>query len=270
MTDYSGYETIKVEKADKVATITLNRPEILNAINETLHTELENVFEDVARDLEINAIVLTGAGRAFCAGGDASWLKDRVSDPSLKYRMDPLLRMVTARRIIQNMINLEKPIIAAVNGDAVGLGANIALFCDVVIMSETARIGEGHVRMGLVAGDSGCVIWPLLVGISKAKEILMLGDLISAQEAERLRLVSKVVPPDQVYPTALDMARRLANGASKAIRWTKLSINKWLNHQMNLIFDASIALESLSSGSEDNREAVSAFIEKRTPQFKGY
>ena len=164
---------------------------------------------------------------------------------------------------------MPQPIIAAVNGDAVGLGATVALFCDVIIASETARIGDPHVRVGLVAGDGGAIIWPALVGVAKAKEFLMTGDLIPAREAERIGLVNKVVLPGEVLSSATDMARRLASGATWAIRWTKFSINKQLRAQMNMILDTSLALESLTFLSEDHKEAVAAFLEKRRPNFKG-
>ena len=264
--DYSRYKLIKVEKGNKIAVLTLNRPEALNAINAELHTELEDIFADMARDDDINVVVLTGAGRAFCAGGDVKGMDARQFDDPLKARVP--LRY--GKRLIHNMIEVEQPIVAAVNGDAVGLGATLALFCDIIIASEKARFGDPHVRVGLVAGDGGAVIWPLLCGVAKAKEYLMTGDLISAAEAERIGLINHVVPPGEVMPKAMELAHRLANGPTRAIRWTKLACNKRLRDEVNLVLDTSLAVETISMLTEDHREAARAFVEKRSPKFKGY
>ena len=262
--DYRRYQVIKVEKAQGVATLTLNRPQALNAFDSALHTELEDVLEEVARDPEVNAVVLTGAGRAFCAGGDIRGMEARLKDPSA-----PRINMEGARRLINNLLGVEQPLIAAVNGDAVGLGATVALFCDVIYMAETARIGDPHVRVGLVAGDGGAVIWPLLVGPARAKEMLLTGDLLSAKDAERMGLVNRVVPADQLMPTAMALATRLAKGPTKALRWTKLAVNKWLREQVNLVLDTSLGLEWVSMGLQDHQEAVRAFLEKREPRYTG-
>ena len=263
MPDYVGLANLTVEKADTIATVTLNRPDKLNAFNWEMHQELDDVFVDLGRDEEVNAIVLTGAGKAFSAGGDIQAMQDKGNQPTA-FGLPGI-----GRSLIRNLLEVPQPIIAAVNGDAVGLGATVALFCDVIIASETARIGDPHVRVGLVAGDGGAIIWPALVGVAKAKEFLMTGDLIPAREAERIGLVNKVVLPGEVLSSATDMARRLASGATWAIRWTKFSINKQLRAQMNMILDTSLALESLTFLSEDHKEAVAAFLEKRRPNFKG-
>jgi len=264
--DYSRYQLIKVERDDRVAIFTLNRPESLNAVNPQLHTELEDIFADVARDDDVNVVVLTGAGRAFCSGGDVKGMDARQSGDPVRARMP--LRY--AKRLIYNMIEVEQPIIAAVNGHAIGLGATLALFCDVIIASENAKFGDPHVKVGLVAGDGGSVIWPLLCGLARAKEYLMTGDLMSATEAERIGLINHVVPLNEVMPKAMELAHRLANGPTRAIRWTKLACNKRLRDEVNLVLDASLAVETLSMLTEDHKEAARAFTEKRTPEFKGY
>ena len=264
--DYSRYELIKVDMDRRVAIITLNRPESLNAINTQLHTELEDIFADVSRDDDVNVVVLTGAGRAFCSGGDVKGMDARQFGDPIRSRVP--LRY--AKRLIHNLIEVEQPIIAAVNGHAVGLGATLALFCDIIIASENARIGDPHVKVGLVAGDGGAVIWPLLCGLVKAKEYLMTGDLISATEAERIGLINHVVPPDEVMSKSMELAHRLANGPTKAIRWTKLSCNKRLRDEVNLVLDTSLAVETISMLTEDHKEASRAFTEKREPEFKGY
>ena len=266
--DYSRYSTITVEKAGKVATITLNRPEKLNAVNDVMHNELEELFGSINRDDEVNAIIITGAGRAFCAGGDISGFNSASDSPA-----SPPLAPVTftrgPRRLILNLLEVEVPIISAINGPAVGVGATIALLGDVVFAAENARIADTHTLVGLVAGDGGAVIWPLLVGVNRAKEYLMTGDFIDAREAERIGLVNHVVPQDELMPAAQAMAERLANGATWAIRWTKAAVNKVIRERMNLILDSSLAYEAISSTTEDTREATQAFMEKRTPQFKG-
>jgi len=263
MPEYSRYETLKIDVGDQVATVTLNRPERLNAVNDQMHRELEDLFGEISFDDAINAIVLTGAGRAFCAGGDIRGMDQRAREGS---RRIPLR---SAKRLIQNMLEVEQPLISAVNGDAVGLGATIALFCDIIIAAENARLGDTHIKVGLVAGDGGAVIWPLLVGVAKAKELLFTGDLIEAREAERIGLVNRVVPAGKAYEEALALATRLAAGPTRAIRWTKLATNKRLKDEVNLVLDASLAVETLSMAMEDHQEAARAFVEKRPPHFTG-
>lgn len=267
MAGYSGYQAIAVEKADKVATITLNRPDRLNAVGPDMHEELEDVFGRINFDGEVNAIVLTGAGRAFCAGGD---MRGAAGEEAAKaYEGAPVTFSRTPRRLIVNMLEVEAPIVAAMNGDAIGLGATLALMSDIIVAAETARIADTHVRMGLVAGDGGAVIWPLLVGVHRAKEFLMTGDFITGPEAERIGLVNHVVPAQQTLPKAREIANRLAQGPTWAIRWTKASINKVVRERMNLVLDTSLAYEALSSRTEDHREAATAFFEKRRPNFLG-
>ncbi len=267
MPDYKKYECIKVEKADKLATVTLNRPDALNAVNAQLHQELEHIWLDLADDAEINAILLTGAGRAFSAGGNVKNMANRWGTEEGKQWA--LTIPAQGRRLIQNLLEVEQPIVCAVNGDAMGLGANIALLCDVIVASETARIADTHVKVGIVAGDSGAVIWPLLVGPARAKEFLMRGTIITGADGAKMGLVNYAVPQDQVLPKAREIARELADGPTWAIRWSKLSVNKFLKQQVNLILDASIAYEMLTFHTEDHLEAAKAFVEKRKPKFKG-
>lgn len=267
MTDYSRYECVRVEKAEKLATVTLNRPDALNAVNPQMHHELERVWVDLADDPEVNAILLTGAGKAFCAGGDVKGMASRAEGEGepRRFRLNP----AGGKRLIQNLLEVEQPIIGAINGDAVGLGATIALFCDVIVASEHARFGDPHVRVGIVAGDGGAVIWPLLIGPARAKEFLMRGHLINGAEAARIGLVNYAVPPEQVLPKAREIAQELAEGPTWAIRWSKLSVNKWLKDQVNLILDASLAYEMITFTTEDHKEAARAFVEKRKPKFQG-
>lgn len=266
MPDYE-YKTLLVEKSGKLATITLNRPDRLNAVGGGMHEELEDVFARINEDADVNAILLTGAGRAFCAGGDIGSMDERPAGSTSSGV--PLTLGRGPRRLILNILEVEAPIVVAVNGDAVGFGATLALFGDVIYAAEGARIGDAHVRVGLVAGDGGSVIWPLLVGVHRAKEYLMTGDLIEAAEAERIGLINHVLPPDELLPAARKMAERLANGAPWAVRWTKASVNKLIRERVNLMLDASLAHEALSVATDDHKEAVRAFTEKRRPDFSG-
>ncbi len=267
MPDYSRYQFIKVEVANKLATVTLNRPEAMNSTNPQMHAELEQVWVDLAEDAGINAILLTGAGRAFSAGGDVKAMAARYGTEEGKQRT--LTLSAGARRLIQNMLDVGQPIIGAINGDAMGLGATIALFCDVIVVSETARLADTHVKVGIVAGDGGAVIWPLLIGPARAKEFLMRGKIINGAEAAQMGLVNYAVPVEAVLPKAREIAQELADGATWAIRWSKLSVNKWLKDQVNLILDASLAYEMLTFHTDDHREAAQAFVDKRSPKFSG-
>lgn len=264
MVDYSRYQYLKIERDGEVAILTLNRPEVLNAIHPPMHAELEEVFADLAADASVAAVVVTGSGRAFCAGGDARAMVERTFDDR-----GPALPLRHARRLILNMLEVEQPLIAAVNGPAIGLGATLALYCDIIVCAEGARLGDPHVRVGLVAGDGGVVIWPLLVGMARAKEFLLTGELIEAREAQRIGLVNRVVPADDLMPTALGLAQHLASGPRQAIQWTKFALNKRLREEVNLALDTSTILESITMTSEDHREAARAFLEKREPRFRG-
>ena len=265
MASYDQYETIQIDVSAGVATCTLNRPQAMNAVTRQMHKELETLFGQFSGDKDVRAIVLTGAGRAFCAGGDVKEMDATdVADDRPAGIFDS-----GARHVVNNLLSIEQPIIAAVNGVAVGLGATLALLCDVVFMAESARIGDTHISIGLVPGDGGTVIWPLLVGPARAKEYLLTGDLIPAPEAERIGLVNHVVADDQVLDDALAFASRLADGPTMAIRLTKLAIQRTILQQALQSMDVSLALETITGTSHDYTEATTAWSEKRTPEFKG-
>jgi enoyl-CoA hydratase/carnithine racemase len=268
--DYSDYEFLKIETINRVATLTLNRPDALNAITSRMHHELEQIWIDLRGDRDVNAILLTGSGRAFCAGGDvkgmASGTLVNAAKSTDRFDRGPIAAF-NGRRIVENMLDVEQPIIGAINGDAVGLGATLALLCDITVVSERARFADTHVKVGVVAGDGGAVIWPLLIGPHRAKEFLMRGNFISGADAGRIGMVNYAVAPDLVMPRARELAQELADGPTWAIRWSKLSVNKWLKQQANLILDASLAYEMMTFKTEDHKEAVKAFVEKRKPNF---
>lgn len=269
MPDYARYEFIKVEKADRVATVTLNRPDRLNAVHPGLHHELMTIWRDLGDDREVNAILLTGAGRAFCAGGDVKGMASGSLIGSSGARSGERITTAEARRIVENMLDVEQPIIGAINGDAVGLGATIALLCDIIVASEKARFADTHVKVGVVAGDGGAVIWPLLIGPARAKEFLMRGHFVNGADAFKMGLVNYAVPQEQVMARARELAQELADGPTWAIRWSKLSVNKWLKQQANLILDASLAYEMMTFNTADHREAARSFVEKRKPHYTG-
>jgi enoyl-CoA hydratase len=268
--DYSAYEFLKVEVAERVATLTINRPDRLNAVNGPLHHELEQIWIDLAADGDVNAIVFTGAGRAFCAGGDIKGMAEGGFVDSAKKGKGRGRGPITAangRRLVENMLDVEQPIIGAINGDAIGLGATLALLSDITVVSEKARFADTHVKVGVVAGDGGAVIWPLLVGPHLAKEFLMRGNFINGAEAGRIGMVNYAVAPEQVMGKAQELAQELADGPTFAIRWSKLAVNKWLKTQANLIMDAGLAYEMMTFNTWHHKEAVKAFVEKRKPNF---
>ncbi|MCY1202197.1 6-oxocamphor hydrolase [compost metagenome] len=259
---YDHYQFIKFEQDGGVLTMRLNRPEAMNAINEALHEELSRVFADIAADRSVHAVVLTGEGRGFCGGGDLAWFCD-ITPP----QVDALFR--EARKIIIDLLELPQPIIAAINGPAAGLGATLALFCDMIYMADGAKLADPHVSIGVAAGDGGSVIWPLLVGPARAKQYLFTGDKLTATEAERIGLINEVVPQAEVLAAATAMARRMAEGPRLAIGATKASVNKILRDTANLVLDTSLALEKENFFTEDHKNAVRAFMEGRTPVFAG-
>jgi enoyl-CoA hydratase len=270
--DYSDYEFLKVEVADRIATLTINRPDRLNAVNGPLHHELEQIWIDLGADSDVNAIIFTGAGRAFCAGGDIKGMAEGGFAGSEgakkgKGRGRGAIQAANGRRLVENMLDVEQPIIGAINGDAVGLGATLALLCDITVVSEKARFADTHVKVGVVAGDGGAVIWPLLIGPHRAKEFLMRGNFIDGARAERIGMVNYAVAPEQVMAKSKELAQELADGPTYAIRWSKLAVNKWLKEQANLIMDTGLAYEMMTFKTWHHEEAVKAFIEKRKPNF---
>jgi enoyl-CoA hydratase/carnithine racemase len=266
--DYARYRFLSITRENGIATLMLNNPDNRNAIHAEMHAELEHVWLDLAADREVNVILFTGAGKAFSAGGDIKRMAARFgTEEGWKYSLDIPAQ---TKRLFQGMLEVPQPIVCAMNGDAVGLGATLALFSDVTIIGDTAKFGDSHVKVGLVAGDGGAVVWPLLVGPTRAKEFLMRGRLVNGAEAKDLGLINHSVPAEEVLPLAQKLAAELNGLPPLAVRWTKLSINKWLKHQLNLILDASIAYEMLSINSKDHHEAAMAFIEKRPPVYKGY
>lgn len=260
--DESIYKQLAFERyEDGILLITINRPDRYNATDETLHRELSRVWFDVAEDPDIRVTVITGAGQAFSAGGDLDMLERMTADYE---RVAAQVKEVSD--LVYGMINCDKPIISAINGVAVGAGLTVALMADISIIAAEARLSDGHLRLGVGAGDHAAIIWPLLCGMAKAKYYLLTAEFIDGPEAERIGLVSRCVPQEQLMETALDIARRLSAGPQFALRWTKRSLNNWLR-SAGPTFDASLALEMLAFLGKDAKEGVKALQEKREPSF---
>ena len=261
--DYSAYKHMLFERRGRILTITLNRPP-MNPIHYELHNELARLWYQVQLDTECDVVILTGAGEVFSAGGDIPMMQRRIDDPELFNQKN-----LEMKQMIFGLLDLEKPIIARINGDCIGLGATLALMCDIMIAVDTARFGDPHVRMGYVAGDGGAGIWPQLIGYARAKEYLLTGDMLDAKEAERIGLINYAVPRDQLDTKVNAFADKLARGATKAIKWTKTSINMPLRQLAHSMMDASLAYEAITNMGADHQEAVTAFQEKRKPRFTG-
>lgn len=262
MTDYSDYQDIQFERREHgVLLMTLNRPDVLNATDATMHRDLSRVWPEIDADPETRVVVITGMGRAFSAGGDLDMIEGMLGSFDT---VEGMLR--EAGEIVYQIANMEKPVISAINGTAVGAGLAVALMADISVMAEEARITDGHLRLGVAAGDHAVIIWPLLCGMAKAKYYLLTSDFLDGKEADRIGLVSKAVPRDEVLPRALEIAEKLALGPQSALRWTKRSLNNWLR-MAGPAFDTSLALEMLGFMSDDAAEGLRALKEGRDPVF---
>lgn len=258
------YETLDLSRQGRRLTITMNRPDSLNAVDRTMHHELADVFPWAAADAQSDVIVLTGAGRAFSAGGELGDMEDSIAHPE---RFDEGLAV--AKRIVMSLLDIEKPVVARINGHAVGLGATLALLCDVSFAAEDARIGDPHVRVGLVAGDGGAAFWPHLVGFARAKEYLLTGELLTGAKAAEIGLVNHAVPASDLDAACDAFCDRLLAGATRAVRWTKAVMNIELKRLAAQAMDAGLAYEALSVRTADHREGVAAIRERREPRFRG-
>jgi enoyl-CoA hydratase len=260
--DYGDFRHILFERREHgVLWLTLNRPDVLNAADARLHTELVEVWPLIDRDPSVRVAVVTGAGRAFSAGGDLKLVEDAYRNPDEVGRI-----LDEARDLVYNLLRCRKPIVSAINGPAVGAGLVVALLADISIAAENARLTDGHVRMGVAAGDHAAILWPLLCGMAKAKYYLMLSEFLTGSEAERIGLVSLCVPDEALAARAAEIAERLATGPRDAIRYTKRALNQWLL-QAGPIFDHSLALEMLGFHAPDMMEGVAALREKRPPRY---
>jgi len=260
-TAYDDFPHLRFDRpAPRVLRITLDGPG-LNAVDAAVHRELADVWVAVDRDAETNVALLQGAGKGFSSGGSFDLLDEMLADYDARSRV-----MREARDLVHNVISCSKPIVSAVHGPAVGAGLVAALLADVSVVGRTARIIDGHTRLGVAAGDHAAICWPLLCGMAKAKYYLLTCDTLTGEEAERIGLVSLCVDDERVHETALDVATRLSEGAQAAIRFTKHTLNHWYRAQ-EAVFDASLAYEFYGFGGPDVREGLASHREKRAPHF---
>lgn len=261
---YGDYSSLDFDFPEPgIMRIVLRNPGRLNAVSPEMHTELARVWNDIDLDPDVRVVIVTGADGVFSAGGDLSMVEEMADDFEARIRA-----MREARDIVYNLVNCSKPVVSAIAGPAVGAGLAVALLADISIATPSARIIDGHTRLGVAAGDHAAIIWPLLCGMAKARYHLLTCEPVSGEEAERIGLVSLCVPEEELQERALEVARRLASGSQSAIRWTKYALNAWLR-MAGPIFDVSVAYETCGFGGPDVREGVAALREKRTPNFTG-
>jgi enoyl-CoA hydratase len=260
---YDAYPGLMIDRpAEGVLRITMDAPG-LNAVSPAVHRELADIWLTVDRDPDTRVALLRGAGRAFSAGGSFELLDTLMSDYAVRTRV-----MREARDLVFNVINCSKPIVSAMHGPAVGAGLVAGILADVSVVARTARIIDGHTRLGVTAGDHAAICWPLLCGMAKAKYYLLTCDTLTGEEADRIGLVSICVDDDQVQDRAMAVAVQLAGGAQSAIRWTKQTLNNWYRAQ-SAVLDASLAYEFFGFGGPDAREGLASHTEKRPPRFDG-
>jgi enoyl-CoA hydratase len=262
MTDpYARYTRLKFDRPhSKVLRITMENGR-MNTTDAAMHAELGDIWRDVDRDASVNAVILTGAGKVFSAGGDFAIIQENIDDFAARAR-----QWKEARDIVYNVINCSKPVVSAMRGVAVGAGLVCGLLADVSIAAKDCRIIDGHTRLGVAAGDHAAIIWPLLCGLAKAKFYLLLCDQVLGEEAERIGLISLAVEDAELDAKAVEIATRLAEGAQSAIRWTKYALNNWLR-AMGPTFDTSLALEFLGFTGPEVKEGLASHREKRRPDF---
>ena len=259
---YQGYQYILFDRpASGVLRLTINNPERHNALDAVGHRELTEVWKEVDTDPEVSAVILCGAGKMFSAGGDFGLVEELMDSYDARCRV-----WREARDLVYNIINCSKPTVSAIHGAAVGAGLVAALLCDISVAGRSAKIVDGHTRLGVAAGDHAAIIWPLLCGMAKAKYHLMLCEPVNGEQAEAMGLVSVVSDDDKVQERALEIATKLAKGAPSAIRFTKYALNNWLR-QAGPTFDASLAMEFMGMSGPEVREGVASYKEKRQPVF---
>lgn len=264
MTLLPPLETILLERRGRVLAVTLNRPETLNAFNLAMHTEMVTALEFAKDDPDSDVIVLTGAGRAFSAGGDLDHIAHNAAHPEKAE-----IEVAVGKAIVLTLLDIAKPVLCRMNGHAVGLGASIALLCDVIFASNKAKIGDPHVGVGLVAGDGGAIVWAQRIGLARTKEYLLTGELLTAPKAAEIGLINHSLPPEELDAAVEAFCAKLLAGAQQAIRYTKMLTNLELKRVAALVLDQGLEWEAITMRSADHREAVQALIEKRTPVFTG-
>jgi enoyl-CoA hydratase len=263
--DYSRYRTLAITRRGEGGAVLDIQMRAKNGKLPTAghdgHRELAEIWRDVSADDSVKCAVLRGEGLGFSGGGDLDLVADMANDFEVRARV-----WKEARDLVYNVINCDKPIVSALHGPAVGAGLVAGLLADISIAAKSAKIVDGHTRLGVAAGDHAAIVWPLLCGLAKAKYYLLLCDPVSGEEAERIGLVSLAVDDDQLLSKAYEIADRLAAGSQSAIRWTKYALNNWLR-QAGPAFDTSLALEFMGFGGPDVKEGIASLRERRQPRF---
>jgi enoyl-CoA hydratase/carnithine racemase len=258
---YDRYTRLRFDRPHpKVLRVTMENGR-MNTADAAMHRELAEIWRDADRDPTVNAIVITGAGKVFSAGGDFAMIRENIDDFAARTR-----QWREARDIVHGIVDCSKPVVSAMRGVAVGAGLVCGLLADVSIAARDCRIIDGHTRLGVAAGDHAAIIWPLLCGLAKAKYYLLLCEEVRGAEAERIGLVSLAVDDAELDARAVEIAGRLAEGAQTAIRWTKHALNNWLR-SAGPAFDASLALEFLGFTGPEVEEGLASHLEKRKPVF---
>lgn len=265
------FETITLEKEEHIAVITLNRPERMNAVNLQLEQELVAALDDVARDDEVRAVVITGAGRAFCSGADVGSLSGGGSEGGLTGTAEGMRRYLRSgfQKVTLSLQKMDKPTIAMVNGPAVGAGCDFAFACDMRVGSPNTRFRNGFVRIGLVPGAGGTWLYTRLMGLGRGLEFLFTGDFLDAEQAERIGVLNKLVPAEELEAEAMGLARKIAKGPPIAIQLSKMQAYKALEVDLESALEMAAACQGIALSTEDHREGVLAFIQKREAQFQG-
>ena len=264
-----NYEAIILEKSDGIATITLNRPEKLNALNDKMAEELPRAFDEVATDDSVNAVVITGAGRAFCAGADIQERFLGTIEKMKRGEINLALEPTFPDAALPALLRIEKPVIASINGPAAGVGCTLTLACDIRIASENARFGFVFVKRGITAEFGSTYFLPRLIGLGKTLELLLTGRIIDAEEAKEIGLVSQVVPADQLETATRELAKNIAESAPIAVRLTKKGIYQGVDADLSTQMQWEDFAVTMLRQTEDHQEAARAFLEKRQPKFKG-
>jgi 2-(1,2-epoxy-1,2-dihydrophenyl)acetyl-CoA isomerase len=261
---------------DRVSWITLNRPEVRNAMTPDQRERVISLLEEASADLGVGAVVIGATGEGFCTGADLRAGRDRTPAPKPQGAPERIVgdaaRMIRrgAQRLMAAVLDCEKPVVAAVNGTAAGIGAHLAFACDLVVAAEEARFIEVFVRRGISPDGGGAYLLPRLVGLQKAKELIFFGDDLPAKEAERLGLVNKVVPRAELERAAAELAGRLAKGPTKALGMAKWLLNRSLDSDRATAFDEEAWAQELVVGTADSKEGIASFVERREPDFKGF
>jgi enoyl-CoA hydratase len=260
--DYDSYKVLKLNRpAPRILEVVISNPGKLNSLNRDGHRELADIWRDVDADPDVSCVLLRGDGGNYSAGGDLGLIDEMIADWDVRTRA-----WRESRDLIYNIINCSKPIVAAIEGPAVGAGLSAAMVSDIVVVGRTARIIDGHTRLGVAAGDHSAIVWPLLCGMAKAKYYLLLCETVTGEEAERIGLASMCVDDDKVIETAMGICERLVQQSPTAVRWTKYALNNWLR-AAGPIFDASLGIEFMGFSGPDIKEGVAALREKRKPRF---